>query len=98
MFYPTYQLGTVRIAREPEGVAVEYRTVKKPSPAEDELTLTERLFTVGREPELDIPERTLIDSGEVVSTGSKSEDGGESPTEAHADDVVEVDDAEPISR
>ncbi|MBP1922128.1 UDP-2,3-diacylglucosamine pyrophosphatase LpxH [Halorubrum alkaliphilum] len=82
VFYPTYQLGTVRIADEPEGISVEYRTVGKPSPATEELTLTERLFTVGREPELDIPERTVID------------DAGGTPETTPADDVV--DDVEPV--
>ena len=61
VFYPSYQLGAVRIADEPAGVTVEYHTVGKPSPATEELTLTERLFTVGREPDLGIPERTVVD-------------------------------------
>lgn len=60
VFYPSYQLGTVRIAAEPEGVVVEYRTIAKPSPVAEELTLTERLFTVGREPDAEVPERRVI--------------------------------------
>ena len=62
VFYPSYELATVRIAPDPEGVAVEYHTITKPSPATEELTLTERLFTVGREPESDLPDRTVIET------------------------------------
>ena len=61
VFYPSYQLGAVRIAAESGAVTAEYRTIKKPSPATEELTLTERLFTVGREPDLELPD------GEVVA-------------------------------
>jgi len=62
VFYPSYELATVRIAPDPDGVAVEYHTITKPSPATEELTLTERLFTVGREPESDLPDRTVIET------------------------------------
>ena len=60
VFYPSYQLYVVRIAPEEEGVAIEYEQFEKASPATEELTLTERLFTVGREPEPDLPEKTIV--------------------------------------
>ena len=59
VFYPSYQLTAVRIAADDDGVAVEYETMDKPSPAREELTRTERFFTVGREPENDLPDRTV---------------------------------------
>ncbi len=62
VFYPSYQLAAVRIAPETDGVAVEYQTITKPSPATEELTLTERLFTVGREPEPDFPDRYVVET------------------------------------
>jgi hypothetical protein len=63
VFYPSYQLCAVRIAPEPDtgAVAVEYEAVEKPSPMVEELTLTERLFTVGREPNVDLPDRAVTD-------------------------------------
>ena len=60
VFYPSYQLAAVRIAPDPEGVAVEYEQITKPSPATEELTRTERFFTVGREPEPELPERYVL--------------------------------------
>ena len=60
VFYPSYQLYVVRLEPVPEGVAVEYVQIEKPSPATDELTRTERFLTVGREPEPDLPERTVV--------------------------------------
>ncbi len=60
VFYPSYQLCTVRIAAEGDEVAVEYEAVEKPSPKADELTLTERFFTVGREPDLELPDRATV--------------------------------------
>ena len=62
VFYPSYQLAAVRIAPEVDSVAIEYQTITKPSPATEELTLTERLFTVGREPEPDFPDRHVIET------------------------------------
>ena len=61
VFYPSYQLLTVRIAAEDDGVAVEYESITKPSPATEELTYTERLFTVGREPEGELPDRQVVE-------------------------------------
>ncbi|MFP8954572.1 metallophosphoesterase (plasmid) [Natrialbaceae archaeon A-arb3/5] len=62
VFYPSYQLAAVRIAAEPAGVAVEYERITKPSPATDELTRTERFFTVGREPEPDLPDDYVVET------------------------------------
>jgi UDP-2,3-diacylglucosamine pyrophosphatase LpxH len=73
VFYPSYQLAAVRIAAEPEGVAVEYEAVRKPSPAAEELTLTERLFTTGREPDPDLPDRHVVGDGATASTASTPE-------------------------
>ena len=67
VFYPSYQLGAVRIAAESEGVTVEYEEVEKPSPSPEELTLTERALTLGRKPETDLPE------GAVLTPISRSE-------------------------
>lgn len=61
VFYPSYQLCAVRIAGAPEGLAVEYEPIQKPSPSPDELTLTERLLTLGRKPDTDLPDRAVVD-------------------------------------
>ncbi|MHC3437194.1 metallophosphoesterase [Natrialbaceae archaeon A-gly3] len=61
VFYPSYQLAAVRIAPGSEGVAVEYDQITKPSPATEELTRTERFFTVGREPEPELPDRYVLE-------------------------------------
>ncbi len=60
VFYPSYQLAAVRIAAESDGVAVEFESIAKPSPATEELTRTERFFTVGREPEPEFPDRAVV--------------------------------------
>ncbi len=62
VFYPSYQLCVVRItaADGGVGVAVEYEGVEKPSPGTEELTLTERLLTVGRKPDPALPSRTVV--------------------------------------
>ncbi len=65
VFYPDYQLTAVRIAPEDDGVAVEYETIDKPSPAKEELTRTERFFTVGREPKAIIPQKRIVDDDGV---------------------------------
>ena len=67
VFYPSYQLSAVRIAPDSEGVAVEFEQITKPSPATEELTRTERFFTVGREPEPDLPDRYVLE-GETRPT------------------------------
>jgi UDP-2,3-diacylglucosamine pyrophosphatase LpxH len=61
VFYPSYQLCAVRIAAEQDGVAIEYEAIEKPSPSPKELTLTERLLTLGRTPDVDLPESVVID-------------------------------------
>ncbi|AFZ72387.1 metallophosphoesterase [Natronobacterium gregoryi] len=61
VFYPSYQLIAARIAPEADGVSVEFEQFTKPSPATEELTRTERFFTVGREPELDLPDRYVVE-------------------------------------
>ncbi len=60
VFQPSFRLSYVRIGREPGGVAVEYETIEKADPTKEDLTLTERLLTVGREPEPDIPDRSVV--------------------------------------
>ena len=62
VFYPSYQLCSVRIAAEPQGTTIEYEVIEKASPSHEELTLTERLFTVGREPDLDLPDKTVVET------------------------------------
>ena len=61
VFYPTYQLYVVRIAPADGNIAVEFEQIAKPSPAGEELTRTERFFTLGREPDDDPPRRTVVD-------------------------------------
>ncbi|MES3516248.1 MAG: metallophosphoesterase [Natronomonas sp.] len=61
VFIPSYQLYVVRIAGEDGGVAVEYEEIEKPNPRIEELTLTERLLTLGREPDLELPPRAVVD-------------------------------------
>ena len=83
VFYPSYQLPAVRIAAEDDGIAVEYEQISKPSPSTEELTRTERLFTVGREPEPTLPDRQLVEArpdgggradGEATAVGQPTTD------------------------
>ena len=60
VFYPSYQLCVVRITADPDGVAVEYEEIEKPSPSAEEITLTERLLTLGREPTPELPDRSVV--------------------------------------
>ncbi|RXK49542.1 metallophosphoesterase [Halorientalis pallida] len=60
VFYPSYQLCAVRIAAEADSVAVEFEEIRKPSPSTEELTLTERLLTLGRKPDLELPDRVVV--------------------------------------
>ncbi len=60
VYYPSYQLCVVRIASSDEGVVVEYEEIEKSSPVADELTLTERLLTLGREPTPELPDRAVV--------------------------------------
>ena len=72
VFYPSYQLCAVRIAPVEGGVAVEYEEIEKPSPSPEELTLTERLLTLGRKPDPELPDRTVVDD---EAAGSAPADG-----------------------
>jgi hypothetical protein len=74
VFYPSYQLCAVRIEPASEGVAVEYETIEKPSPSAEELTLTERLLTLGREPDPELPDRTVVADERTVSTPPAAND------------------------
>ncbi|ELZ14168.1 metallophosphoesterase [Haloterrigena salina JCM 13891] len=51
-------------ASDSSGVAVEFERFTKPSPATEELTRTERFFTVGREPTPDLPDRHVVEDPE----------------------------------
>ena len=71
VFYPTYQLCAVRIAPDDDGLVVEYEEMDKPSPAPDELTLTERLLSLGRTPDPSLP-----GTRRVGTDGNAKDDGG----------------------
>ena len=73
VFYPSYQLCAVRIAAEPEGVAVKYEEVEKPSPSPEELTLTERLLTLGRAPDPELPDGAVVEDGRETASVSTPE-------------------------
>ncbi|NHN47790.1 phosphoesterase [Halostella sp. JP-L12] len=74
VFYPSYQLCAVRIAADSDGVAVEFEEIEKPSPKSEELTLTERLLTLGRKPNPELPDRAVVESGEAVTTAEAVEE------------------------
>ena len=83
VFYPSYQLCAVRIAAEPEGVVVEYEGIPKPSPSAEELTLTERFLTLGREPQSELPDRAVV-SEEVTASApatARPSSPGSSPSD-----------------
>ena len=73
VFYPSYQLCAVRIAAESDGVAVEYEEIEKPSPSPEELTLTERLLTLGRTPNPELPDRAVVENGAPVSASNEGD-------------------------
>ncbi len=73
VFYPSYQLAAVRIAPESAGLAVEFEAIEKPSPSPEELTFTERLLTLGRKPNPELPGRR------VLETETGTEQAGENP-------------------
>ncbi len=68
VFYPFYQLCAVRIAAESEGVTVKFNAIQKPSPGTEELTLTERLLTLGRKPNLELPDQAVVEDTPTIST------------------------------
>lgn len=72
VFYPSYHLVAVRISTENDGVVVNFETFEKPSPAPEELTLTERLLTIGRKPDPEFPDRTVV---AARSAGSSTKSG-----------------------
>lgn len=51
MFYPSYQLSAVRISTESGAVTVEVLAIVKPGTGTEDLTLTDRLLTLGRKPD-----------------------------------------------
>ncbi|NGM67981.1 phosphoesterase [Natronolimnobius sp. AArcel1] len=61
VFYPSYQLCTVRIAAVDGDITVDHQAIEKPSPSGEELTLTERLLTLGRTPNPELPEGTVLE-------------------------------------
>ena len=67
VFYPSYQLAAVRLSSAEDGVAVEYQQVEKPSPSPEELTLTERLLTLGRQPDASLPDDVVVSEDGVQS-------------------------------
>ena len=73
VFAPSYQIPVVRIEATEEGVAVEYEEVKKDNPRKEELTLTERLLTLSREPNPEFPDRTVVSDGAVSSDPARTE-------------------------
>jgi hypothetical protein len=63
-------LSAVRRSAAENGVAVEYEEIEEPSPSPDELMLTERLLTIGRKPDTELPERTVIEDDTPDDTPS----------------------------
>ncbi|WP_436343848.1 metallophosphoesterase [Natronorubrum sp. FCH18a] len=70
VFYPSYQLCVVRIAADSDGVAVEYEEIQKTPPSGEEITLIERLLTLGREPTSELPDRSVV-TDEVPDSASE---------------------------
>lgn len=73
VFYPSYQLLTVRISPEADGVAVEFEQISKPSPIAEDLTRTERVLTLAREPDPSVPDRHVVGSDAVEETNPDTE-------------------------
>jgi UDP-2,3-diacylglucosamine pyrophosphatase LpxH len=65
VFFPSYQLCAVRISPEENGLLVEYEEIEKPSPAPEELTITERLLTLGRKPDPELPESKVVETRRI---------------------------------
>lgn len=69
VFYPSYQLCAVHIGHVDEGVKIEYVPIEKPSPSPEELTFTERLLTVGRAPDPNLPDPIIVtENGNIRPT------------------------------
>jgi UDP-2,3-diacylglucosamine pyrophosphatase LpxH len=60
VFYPTYQLSAVRIESTDGGIEVAFEQIEKPTPGPKELTLAERVLTLGRQPDPELPEGVEI--------------------------------------
>jgi len=73
VFYPSYQLCVVRITADAGAVAVEYEEIEKPDPSAEELTRTERLLTLSRTPDAELPDRHTV-AGTRPETPSVSTD------------------------
>ncbi|MFP9192730.1 metallophosphoesterase [Natronosalvus vescus] len=77
VFYPSYQLAAVRIApaaeADADGVAVGFEQFTKSSPASEELTRTERFFTVGREPNPELPGRYVVETSKSGTRAATAE-------------------------
>ncbi|WP_336338540.1 metallophosphoesterase [Haloarcula brevis] len=73
VFYPSYQLCAVRIAAEDGQVVVDFEEVQKPSPSPEELTLTERLLTLGRKPNPELPDRAVVETEQSVAAPEPAE-------------------------
>ncbi len=64
VFYPSYQLAAVRISAGADGIVVDFEEIKKANPSVEELTLTERFLTLGREPDTELPGQTILSEAE----------------------------------
>lgn len=62
VYYPSYQLGYLHINEVTDGVRVSYVPIEKPSPISEDLTWTERLLVVGREPEPTVPDPVVVET------------------------------------
>ncbi|MFW6003805.1 MAG: metallophosphoesterase [Halanaeroarchaeum sp.] len=75
VFYPSYQLSAVRITAPTAGrVSVEYEEIEKPNPGPEELTLTERLLTLGRKPDPALPDSMVFETDSGVSKQGRGDD------------------------
>jgi UDP-2,3-diacylglucosamine pyrophosphatase LpxH len=73
VFYPSYHLLAARIESTDGGVAVEFEEIQKESPSIEELTRTERLFTLGREPDPGVPEQKVVRRDDATDDESPGE-------------------------
>ncbi len=73
VFYPSYQLCVVRIATESGSVVVDYEEIAKADPSAEELTLTERVLTLGRAPTPTLPDRTVVSPDGTNDTDETAE-------------------------
>jgi len=64
IFYPSYQLSAIRIEAVDGDLHVDFEEIEKPTPGPEELTLTERLLTLGRKPDPEPPDGVVLESAE----------------------------------